>query len=119
MRGVNRVILVGNAGKDAELREMSNGNHLSHFSLATSESWKSKDGERSEHTEWHNIVAFGKLAEICAQYVKKGMRIYVEGKIQSRKWKDSDGADRMNYDIQAEKVQMLENKRESEEDIPF
>lgn len=120
MRGVNRVILVGNIGRDAELREMSNGSHLSSFSIATSETWKDKNGERAEHTEWHNVVAFGKLAEVCSKYIKKGMRVYVEGKIHSRKWKDSDGADRINYDIHAEKVQMLESKKEEvAEEIPF
>lgn len=98
-RGVNKVILIGNLGQDPEVRHMPNGNAVANVSLATSESWKDKTtGEAKERTEWHRVVFFGKLAEIVAQYLKKGAKIYVEGKLQTRKW-EKDGVDRYSTEV--------------------
>ena len=106
-RGVNKVILVGNLGKDPELSYLPSGQSVAKFSLATSRSYKDKSGEVKEETEWHNIVAWGKLGEICAQYLKKGRQAYVEGRIQTRTWEGRDGNKRTSVDIVAEDVQML------------
>lgn len=106
MSGVNKVILVGHLGKDPETRYMPSGKAVSNFSIATSETWK-KDGEKQEKTEWHNIVAFDKLGEIVAQYLKKGSLVYIEGKLQTRKWQDKEGKDRYSTEIVASQMQML------------
>lgn len=98
-RGINKVILVGNLGKDPEVRYMPNGNAVANITLATSESWKDKGGEKQEKTEWHKVVFFGKLAEIVGEYLVKGSQIYVEGKLQTRKWKDQTGADKYSTEI--------------------
>lgn len=96
---VNKVILVGNVGKDPEVRRMTNGDAVVNLSVATSESWK-KDGERKEKTEWHNVVVFNEgLAKVAEQYLKKGSKVYVEGKLQTRKWQDQSGADRYTTEI--------------------
>ena len=93
-RGVNKVILVGNLGQDPEVRYMPNGNAVANVSLATAESYKDKNtGQMVDKTEWHRVVFFGKLAEIVGEYVRKGSQIYVEGKLQTRKWTDKDGHD--------------------------
>ncbi len=99
MPGVNKAILIGNLGKDPELKYLPSGDALCSFSIATSESWKGQDGEKKEKIEWHNIVVFRKLAEICGQYLFKGMTVYVEGKIATKRWEESDGTKRNSTDI--------------------
>ncbi|MBI4478739.1 MAG: single-stranded DNA-binding protein [Acidobacteria bacterium] len=111
-RGVNKVILVGNLGRDPELSYLPSGQSVAKFSLATSRSYKDKSGELKEETEWHNIVAWGKLGEICAQYLSKGRQAYVEGRIQSRTWEGKDGNKRTSVDIVASDVQMLGGRGE-------
>ncbi|HEY9149848.1 MAG: single-stranded DNA-binding protein [Gammaproteobacteria bacterium] len=107
-RGVNKVILVGNLGKDPEVRYMPSGSAAANVALATSESWKDKQtGEQKERTEWHNIVFFGRLAEIAGEYLKKGSQIYVEGSLRTRKWQDKSGNDRYTTEIVANEMQML------------
>lgn len=107
-RGVNKVILVGNLGRDPEVRYSANGQAVANVTLATSESWKDKNsGERQERTEWHRIVFFGRLAEIAGEYLKKGAQVYVEGRLQTRKWQDKDGNDRYTTEIVANEMQML------------
>ncbi len=107
-RGVNKVILVGNLGRDPEVRYSPNGQAVANVTLATSESWKDKtSGEKQERTEWHRIVFFGRLAEIAGEYLKKGAQIYVEGRLQTRKWQDKDGHDRYTTEIVANDMQML------------
>jgi single-strand DNA-binding protein len=100
MRGVNKVILVGTLGKDPEVRFTPNGNSVATLSVATSEQWTDKQsGEKQEKTEWHRVVIFGKLAEIAGQYLKKGSQVYLEGKIQTRKWQDQSGQDRYSTEV--------------------
>jgi single-strand DNA-binding protein len=107
-RGFNKVILVGNLGKDPETRYMPNGKAVTNFSIATSESWKDKTtGEQREQTEWHNIVMYDRLAEIAAEYLRKGSQVYVEGKLRTRKWQDKEGRDRYTTEINANEMQML------------
>ncbi len=98
--GVNKVILVGNLGRDPEIRYTADGRPIANFSIATSESWMDKNsGEKREKTEWHRIVVFGKLAEICGQYLSKGKQVYIEGKLQTRKWQGQDGQDRYTTEV--------------------
>lgn len=107
-RGINKVILVGNLGNDPDVRYTANGAAVSNISIATSESWKDKEsGEQQEKTEWHRVVFFGKLAEIVAEYLKKGSQVYVEGRLQTRKWQDKEGNDRYTTEIVANEMQML------------
>jgi single-strand DNA-binding protein len=107
-RGINKVILIGNLGKDPEVRYSPNGQAVANITLATSESWKDKTtGDKQEKTEWHRVVFFGKLAEIAGEYLKKGSQVYVEGRLQTRKWQDKDGADRYTTEIVANEMQML------------
>ena len=107
-RGVNKVILVGNLGKDPEVRYMPNGNAVANITLATTESWKDKQsGEQQEKTEWHRIVMFRRLGEIAGEYLKKGSQVYIEGKLQTRKWQDNSGNDRYTTEIVASEMQML------------
>jgi single-strand DNA-binding protein len=107
-RGVNKVILVGNLGKDPEVRYMPNGNAVANITLATSESWKDKTtGEQQEKTEWHRVVMFRRLGEIAGEYLKKGSQVYIEGKLQTRKWQDNSGNDRYTTEIVANEMQML------------
>ncbi len=107
-RGVNKAILVGNLGRDPEVRYSPNGQAVANVTLATSESWKDKtSGEKQEKTEWHRVVFFGRLAEIAGEYLKKGAQIYVEGRLQTRKWTDKDGHDRYTTEIVANDMQML------------
>jgi len=108
-RGVNKVILVGNLGKDPETRYMPSGSAVTNLTLATSESWKDKQtGEQQDRTEWHKIAMFGRLAEIAAEYLRKGSQIYIEGKLRTRKWQDkTDGKDRYTTEIIADQMQML------------
>ena len=110
-RGVNKVILVGNLGKDPETRYMPSGSAVTNLTLATSESWKDKQsGEAQERTEWHKIAMFGRLAEIAAEYLRKGSQIYIEGKLRTRKWQDKEGKDRWTTEIVADEMQMLGSK---------
>lgn len=104
---VNKVILVGNLGRDPEVRYMPNGDAVANFSIATSESWKDKSGERVSRTEWHNIVIYRKLAEIVGQYLKKGSSVYLEGRIQSRKYTGKDGIERTAYEIIVSEMKMM------------
>ncbi len=107
-RGVNKVILIGNLGKDPEVRYQPSGGAIANITLATTESWKDKNsGEKQEKTEWHRVVFFGKLAEIVAEWVKKGSQIYIEGRLQTRKWQDKEGKDRYTTEIVADQMQML------------
>jgi single-strand DNA-binding protein len=104
---VNKVILVGNLGKDPELRYTPSGVAVANFSLATTETYKDRDGNRQNKTEWHNIVAWRQLAEICGKYLHKGKQVYIEGKLTTRKWQDRDGVDRYTTEIVADQMQML------------
>jgi len=105
-RGVNKVILIGHLGADPEMKYGSSGNPFTTFNLATTESW-TKDGQKTEKTEWHRIITFGKLAEICAQYLNKGKQVYIEGKIQTRNWEDKEGVKRWTTEILCQNMQML------------
>ena len=107
MLGVNKVILIGNLGKDPELRYTPGGQPTASFSLATTERWNDKSGKRQEHTEWHNIVAWGKLAELVNQYLKKGRSAYIEGRINTRSWDDRDGNKKYKTEIVASQVHFL------------
>ena len=107
MAGVNKVILIGNLGKDPEVRYLDNGVAVANFSLATTESYKNKEGERVSQTEWHNIVLWRGLAEIAEKFLKKGSAIYIEGKIRTRKWEDKEGNTRYNTEILADNMTML------------
>lgn len=99
-RGVNKVILVGNLGQDPEVRYMPNGGAVANLTLATSESWRDKqDGESREHTEWHRVVVFGKLAEIASEYLRKGAQVYIEGQLRTRKWTDQSGQDKYTTEV--------------------
>lgn len=112
MASVNKVILVGNLGKDPETRYMSGGDAVCNITIATSESWKDKNtGEKREITEWHKIVFYRKLAEIAGQYLRKGSSVYVEGRIRTRKWHDKDGNDRYTTEIEATEMQMLGSRQ--------
>ena len=116
MRGVNKVILVGLVGKDPESKSFPNGGSLTQFSIATTEKWIDKNsGERKEQTEWHRIVCNNKLAEIVAQYVKKGSKVYVEGKLKTRQWTDQSGVERYTTEISANDVQMLDSKGDTQQ----
>lgn len=107
MASVNKVILVGNLGRDPEVRYMPNGEAVCNFSIATTDSWKDKNGQKQERTEWHNIVMYRKLAEIAGEYLKKGRPVYVEGRLQTRKWQTKEGQDRYTTEIIADQMQML------------
>jgi single-strand DNA-binding protein len=110
-RGVNRVIIIGNMGQDPEVKYMQNGNAVANITVATSEAWKDKNtGENQEKTEWHRVVAFRKLAEIIGEYLKKGSKVYIEGKLQTRKWQDQNGNDRYTTEIIADQMQMLDGR---------
>lgn len=115
MKGVNKAIILGNVGKHPETRHMPQGGAVVNFSVATSETWKDKNtGQQQERTEWHKIVVFGRLAEIVAEYVHKGDKIYVEGALRTRKWQDKDGADKYSTEIIASEIQMLGSKQDRE-----
>ena len=107
-RGINKVILVGNLGQDPETRYMPSGGAVTNFTLATNESWKDKQsGEQKERTEWHRVAMFNRLAEVAAEYLRKGSQVYVEGKLRTRKWQDRDGNDRYTTEVIADEMQML------------
>jgi single-strand DNA-binding protein len=134
-RSVNKVILIGNLGRDPELRYTPSGTPVANFSIATSERWKNADGELQEHTEWHNIVAWRRLAEIAGEYLHKGSRIYIEGKIRSRSWEGQDGQKRFRSEVVVDNLMLLDARSEqpgqqvgdsgfepdqiSDDDIPF
>lgn len=107
MSGVNKAIIVGNLGSDPELRHTQGGTPVANFRVATNEVFKNRDGERTERTEWHRVVAFGRLAEICGQYLKKGKQVYLEGRIQTRDWDDKEGNKRYTTEIVATQMVML------------
>ena len=110
-RGINKVILIGNLGADPEVRYMPNGGAMANLSLATSESWRDKQtGEQQDRTEWHRVVCFGRLGEIAGEYLKKGSKIYIEGRLQTRKWQDQNGQDRYSTEIVANDMQMLDSR---------
>ncbi len=107
-RGINKVILVGNLGADPESRAMPSGSSVTNIRVATSESWKDKStGDQQERTEWHSVAFFGRLAEVAAEYLRKGSQVYIEGKLRTRKWQDRDGKDRWTTEIIANEMQML------------
>lgn len=110
-RGVNKVILVGNLGKDPEVRYLPSGSAVTNLTLATSQAWKDKQtGNMQERTEWHRVVTFNRLAEIAAEYLKKGSKVYIEGSIRTQKWQDKTGADRYTTEIVANELQMLDSR---------
>ena len=114
MAGINKAILVGNLGADPEVRYMQDGTAVANFNIATSESWKDKTtGEKRDKTEWHRIVAFRRLGEICGEYLSKGKQVYIEGKIQTRQWEDKDGNKRYTTEIVASQMQMLGSRDDS------
>jgi len=133
MAGLNKAMIIGRVGKDPELRYMQNGNAVCNFSVATSESWNDKNtGEKQERTEWHRVTVYGKLAEICGEYLTKGNQNYIEGKLQAREWEDKEGNKKTTTEIIASTMQMLgsvgEGKQKEEpkqkpkttdDDIPF
>lgn len=118
MASVNKVILVGNIGKDPETRYLPNGDVITNITVATSESWKDKNGSKQEKTEWHKVVFFKKLAEVAGQYLKKGSQVYVEGRIETKKWIDKDGSDRYSTEIIASDMKMLGKKEGGSEQKP-
>lgn len=108
MSDLNKVMIIGRLGKDPEARYMPNGKAVVNFSVATSETWKDRQsGDKQERTEWHNVVAFDKLAEICAEYLRKGSQVFIEGSLRTRKWQDKEGKDRYTTEINASGMQML------------
>ncbi|MDX1915934.1 MAG: single-stranded DNA-binding protein [Methylophilus sp.] len=111
MASVNKVILVGNLGRDPEVRYMPNGEAVANFSIATTDNWKDKSGVKQEKTEWHNIVMYRRLAEIAGEYLKKGRPVYIEGRLQTRKW-EKDGVTRYTTEIIADQMQMLGSGRD-------
>ena len=111
MASVNKVIIVGNLGRDPETRYMPDGGAITNISVATTDKWKDKNGEMQEKTEWHRVAFFGKLAEIAGEYLKKGSQVYVEGRLQTRKWQDKDGQDKYTTEIVANQMQMLGSRQ--------
>lgn len=107
MASVNKVILIGNLGADPEVRYLPSGDAVTNIRVATTDTWKDKSGEKQEHTEWHRVAFFGKLAEIAGEYLKKGSPVYLEGRIRTRKWQDKEGQDRYSTEIVADRMQML------------
>lgn len=119
MASVNKVILIGNLGKDPEIRYMPSGDPIANVNIATTEVFKDRDGAKQERTEWHRVVFFGKLAEIVGQYLKKGRSVYVEGRIQTRKWQDQSGQDRYSTEIVANEMKMLGSRGDAAGSAPF
>ena len=109
-KGVNKAVILGNVGDDPSIRYMPNGKAVANFTVATSESWKDQQGQKQERTEWHRCTAYDKLAEIIGEYVKKGSKLYLEGKLQTRKWQDQQGQDRYTTEIIVSEMQMLDGK---------
>jgi single-strand DNA-binding protein len=117
MASVNKVILVGNLGRDPELRYTTNGTPVANFTMATTERWTDPSGEKKERTEWHRIVVWGKQAEIVGEYLRKGRQVYVEGSLQTREWTDREGAKRYTTEVRAMRVQML-GRAQDRESVP-
>jgi single-strand DNA-binding protein len=111
MAGVNKVILIGNLGRDPEIRYTQGGQPVANFTLATSESFNNREGKREERTEWHRIVVWGKTAELCTQYLAKGRTVYIEGRLQTREWEDKEGQKRRTTEVVAQTVQFLGGPR--------
>lgn len=110
-RGINKVILIGNLGADPDTRHTAGGNAVTNLSVATSETWRDRQtGEQRENTEWHKVVLFGKLGEIAGEYLRKGSKVYLEGRLQTRKWQDRDGNDRWTTEVIANEMQMLDSR---------
>lgn len=109
-RGLNKVMVIGNVGRDPEMRYIPSGKPVTSFSVATSRSWTNSDGERREETEWFNVVAWGNLAEICKQRLRRGHQVYVEGRLQTRSWEDPEGRKRFRTELVANEMIMLENR---------
>lgn len=118
MASVNKAILLGNLGRDPEVRYAPSGDAIANFSIATADTWKDKSGQKQERTEWHRITAFGKLAEIAGEYLKKGSSVYVEGRIQSDKYTDKEGNEKVSYGVVIDKLQMLGGKPSDQSDSP-
>lgn len=114
MASVNKVIVLGNLGKDPEVRYTQSGDAVCNFSVATSERWKDKSGEQQERTEWHRIVMFGRIAEVAGEYLKKGSQVYLEGKLQTRKWVNKEGLDQYTTEVIADRMQLIGAKREDD-----
>ncbi len=113
MASVNKVILLGNLGRDPETRYTTGGDPVTNLRIATSEQWKDKSGEKQERTEWHTVVLFGRQAEVAGEYLKKGRSVYIEGRLQTRKWQDKDGQDRYSTEIVADRMQLIGSAREA------
>ena len=117
MASVNKVILVGNLGRDPELRYTTNGTPVANFTMATTDRWTDPSGEKKERTEWHRIVVWGKQGEIVGEYLRKGKQVYIEGSLQTREWTDREGAKRYTTEVRAQRVQML-GRRDDREAVP-
>jgi len=117
MASVNKVILIGNLGADPEIRYLPSGEAVANLRIATTDTWKDKDGNKQETTEWHRVAYFGRQAEVCGQYLKKGSQIYVEGSIRTRKWQDKEGQERYTTEIRGDRMQML-GRREGAGEMP-
>ena len=119
MAGINKVILVGNLGKDPEVRSLANGSQVTRITIATSESWTDKQsGQKQERTEWHRVVFFNRLAEIAGEYLKKGSKVYVEGSLQTRSWEDQQGVKKYATEIKVKEMQMLDSKGSTDNFAP-
>lgn len=116
-RGLNKVMIIGHLGRDPEMRYTPSGRPVTNFSVATSRSWNTSDGERRTETEWFNVVAWGSLAEICNQYLLKGQQVYVEGRLQSRSWEDNDGKRHTSVEIVANEMIMLGDRRPQDDQV--
>jgi single-strand DNA-binding protein len=114
MASVNKVILIGNLGRDPEVRYTPSGTAVANFTLATTENWTNKDGEKESRTEWHRVVAWGRLGEICGEYLSKGSQVYVEGSLQTNEWEDQEGNKRKTTEIRAWRMQMLGSRAQAE-----
>jgi single-strand DNA-binding protein len=114
MASINKVTLIGNLGRDPEVRYTPSGTAVANFSIATTENWTNKEGEKESHTEWHRIVAWGRLGEICGEYLSKGKQVYIEGRIRTNEWEDQEGNKRQNKEIVATIMQMLGSRAQAE-----
>ena len=114
MASLNKVMLIGNLGRDPEVRYMPNGDAVANLAIATTDNWKDKNGEKQERTEWHRVVMYGRQAEIAGEYLKKGRPVYIEGRLQTRKWQDQQGNERYTTEIIADRMQMLGGREEEE-----
>ncbi len=117
-RGLNKVMIIGHLGRDPEMRYTPSGRPVTTFAVATSRSWNSMDGERHSETEWFNVVAWGNLAEICKQYLTKGQQVYIEGRLQTRKWEDKEGIKHTAVEIVASEMMMLGDRKDSHNNTP-